>query len=128
MGGLGSGRPNGRARQSVEDTRSVDVNRLHRDGCLIEGWSGIWEWRQDGERVAWVRLFADQDQLHLNYRVRAPGEDWQDVFEAVPIVRVPGRYGGARPYFICPGIVNGKACGRRVVKLYGAGQYFLCRH
>ena len=41
---------------------------------------------------------------------------------------MPCRFGGARPYFICPGVVNGMACGRRVVKLYGAARYFLCRH
>ena len=33
-----------------------------------------------------------------------------------------------RPYFICPGVVNGTACGWRVSKLYGPGRYFLCRH
>jgi len=38
------------------------------------------------------------------------------------------RFGGARPYFVCPGVVNGITCGRRVAKLYGAGTYFLCRH
>ena len=48
--------------------------------------------------------------------------------ETVRIVRVPCRFGGARPYFICPGVVNGVACGRRVTKLYGPGRYFLCRH
>jgi hypothetical protein len=29
---------------------------------------------------------------------------------------------------VCPGVVNGFACGRRVIKLYGAGTYILCRH
>lgn len=38
------------------------------------------------------------------------------------------RFGGARPYFICPGVVNGRACSRRVAKLYGPGRYFLCHH
>ena len=33
-----------------------------------------------------------------------------------------------RPYFICPGVVNGISCGRRVAKLHGPGRYFLCRH
>lgn len=37
-------------------------------------------------------------------------------------------FGGERPYFICPGVVNGITCGRRVAKLFGAGRYFLCRH
>jgi hypothetical protein len=36
-------------------------------------------------------------------------------------------YGGTRPYFVCPGTVNERACSRRVAKLYGAGRYFLCR-
>ena len=48
--------------------------------------------------------------------------------ESVRIVSVPCRFGGTRPYFICPGVVNGVACGRRVAKLYGPGRYFLCRH
>ena len=51
-----------------------------------------------------------------------------DVNETVRIVRMPCRFGGARPYFVCPGVVNGTACGRRVAKLYGPGRYFLCRH
>jgi hypothetical protein len=40
----------------------------------------------------------------------------------------PCRYGGQRPWFIYPGVVNGRVCGRRVAILYGAGRYFLCRH
>jgi hypothetical protein len=46
--------------------------------------------------------------------------------ETVRIVRVPCRFGGARPYFICPG--GGTECGRRIAKLYLSGRYFLCRH
>ena len=38
------------------------------------------------------------------------------------------RFGGERPYFICPGVVNGGACYRRVGKLYSGGRHFLCRH
>jgi hypothetical protein len=38
------------------------------------------------------------------------------------------RFGGVRPYFICPGVVNGIACGRRVAMLYWPGRHFLCRH
>jgi hypothetical protein len=60
--------------------------------------------------------------------VRIGGGEWEDVEETVRIVRVPCRFGGARPYFICPGVVNGIACGRRVTKLHGPSRYFLCRH
>jgi hypothetical protein len=52
----------------------------------------------------------------------------REVAETVRIVRVPCRFGGSRPYFICPGVVHGITCGRRVVKLHGTGRYFLCRH
>jgi hypothetical protein len=41
---------------------------------------------------------------------------------------MPCRFGGVRTYFICPGVVNGVTCGRRVAKLHGPERYFLCRH
>ena len=40
----------------------------------------------------------------------------------------PCGFGGSRPWFLCPGVVNGKRCGRRVAKLHAGGAYFLCRH
>jgi hypothetical protein len=73
-------------------------------------------------------LRAEIDRLRLIYRVRISDGDWEDVVESVHITRVPCRYGGTRPYFVCPGIINDKACGRRVAKLYGPGRFFLCRH
>lgn len=128
MGGFGSGRPSGSGRDKVEYSRSIDVNRLHKAGCLRAGSSGGWQWTQDGERVAWISLLAETDRLHLSYRVRIAGGEWESIEEPVRIVRVACRFGGARPYFICPGLVNGVACGRRVAKLHGPGRYFLCRH
>ncbi len=128
MGGIGSGRPSGLGRNTVETCRAIDVNRLNREGCLRPGWAGGWQWSRDGEKVASINLRAEEDRLHLSYRVRVAGGDWEDVDETVRIVRVPCRFGGTRPYFICPGVVNGISCGRRVVKLHGSGRYFLCRH
>jgi hypothetical protein len=123
MGGFGSGRRSGLGRHTVEYFRSIDVNRLHKTGCLGAGWAGGWQWTFNG---SWINLRAESDRLHLAYRVRISGGDWEDVVETLRIVRVSCRFGGARPYFICPG--NGIACGRRVAKLYGPGRYFLCRH
>jgi hypothetical protein len=128
MGVLGSGRPSGAGRDKVEACRSIDINRLHKTGCLGPGWSGGWQWTRDGERVAWINLRAEMDRVHLSYRWRVAGAEWKDVEETVRIVRAPCRFGGSRPYFICPGIVNGVTCGRRVAKLHGSGRYFLCRH
>jgi hypothetical protein len=128
MGGFGSGRPSGSGRSVVEAWRSIDVNRLCKMGCLTSGWSGSWQWTCDGVRIAWIGLWAEAERLHLTYRVRVGGGDWEDVAETVRIVRVPCRFGGARPYFICPGLVNGVTCRRRVARLHGPGRYFLCRH
>jgi hypothetical protein len=128
MGGFGSGRPSGSGREKVEHARSIDVNRLHREGCLRAGWIGGWQWTRDGETVASINLRAEEDRLRLTYRARVGGGEWEDVDETVRIVRVACRLGGSRPYFVCPGVVNGVACGRRVAKLHGPGRYFLCRH
>jgi hypothetical protein len=68
-------------------------------------------------------------RLELSYRIRTKWEDeWQNIQEPVPILWKPCRFGGRRPFFLCPGVVNGVHCGRQVVNLYCAGKYFLCRH
>jgi hypothetical protein len=128
MGGFGSGRPSGTGRAKVEGCRSLDINRLHREGCLRHGWSGAWQWTRGGERVASISLNAKDQGLHLAYRLRIGGGEWEDIGESVRIVYIACRHGGARPYFVCPGVVNGRACGRRVAKLYLPGRYFVCRH
>ncbi len=128
MGGFGSGRTGGDGREKVENSCSIDVNQLCKKGCLRDGWTGGWQWTSDGEKVGWINLRAEDDQLHLSYRVRIAGGEWENVVETVRVLCVPCRYGGARPYFLCPGEVKGVACDRRVGKLYGSGRYFLCRH
>ena len=128
MGGFGSGRRGSSGRDPVESCRSIDVNRLRKAGCLAPGWRGGWQWTRDGEKVASIDLRAEAERPHLIYRVRIGDGEWEDVAEVVRIVRVPCRFGGARPYFLCPGVVNGIRCGRRVARLHGPGRYFLCRH
>ena len=98
MGGFGSGRPSGSGRGTVEDCRLIDVNRLHKTGCLRAGWVGGCQWTRDGEKVASINLRAETDRLHLSYRVRVGGGEWEDVDETVRIVRAACRFGGARPY------------------------------
>jgi hypothetical protein len=129
MGGFGSTRWGlTRTRNTVESNRSLDISRLNRAGCLQSGYRGGWEWRHDGERVASIQLRQDSNEVVLSYRVGQHGGEWRDVEQPTQIVWMPCRFGGSRPYFVCPGVVNGIACGRRVAKLRGAGTYFLCRH
>jgi hypothetical protein len=129
MGGFGSGRRSGFGRGTVEACRSIDVNRLHREGCLQPGWWGGWQWTRDGEKVASIDMRAEERRLLLLYRYRSWGsDDWEEIEEPVSLEWTTCHFGGARPWFVCPGMVNGVACRRRVGKLYGAGRYFLCRH
>jgi len=125
MGGYGSGRPGWK--QKAEDCRSIDVNRMSKAGCLKPGHWGGWQWMRDGEVVAKIGLRAETGKLVLDFKVRYGGNDWQDTKQPVPIVWTECRFGGERPYFLCPGVVNGQKCGRRVVKLFAGGRYFLCR-
>lgn len=129
MGGIGSGRSAGfSSRRTVEGFRSLDVNLLHRNGWLVDGWQGDLSWSRGRDVVVSIGLHADEDRLHLSYRVQVSGGGWENVQETVRTVRVACHYGGSRPYFLCPGIAYGVVCERRVAKLYAASRYFLCRH
>ena len=88
MGGFGSGRPSGSGRDKVEYSRSIDVNRLHRHGCLSAGWMGCWQWTQDDEKVASINLRAEHDQLHLSYRARIASGEWETIEEPVRVVHL----------------------------------------
>jgi hypothetical protein len=56
MAGLGSGRRSGLGRETVEDYCSIDLNRLHKAGCLRPGRSGGWQWTRHREKVASITL------------------------------------------------------------------------
>ena len=89
--------------------------------------------RRLGMEEEWRAGFVDFDAGRRGsdravVQSRIGSEDWQGVEEPIPIRWVPCRYGGRRPYFVCPGIVNGVACHRQAVKLYCAGRYNWCRN
>ena len=171
MGGWGSGRRKEQGRKTVGSCWELDANYLSAKGCLEPGWSGTWQGTNNavyGNEVYSINLRAEAGQLYLSWHSRRRGvagrniitgegtdgggtdgeEKCGDVTAAgiIPIVHVPCRFGGSRPYFVCPGTVisgtgsgttnasTGAAatattgCGRRVIKLYLSNRYFLCRH
>lgn len=125
MGGYGSGRP--AYRDKAEDFRTLDVNKMHRSGVFHVGRRGGWQWTVDGEQVASISYAMELAGLRLKYSCASFWHGKEDIDYLVPIIRRPCRFGGSRPYFKCPGVKNGRYCGRKVAKLYG-GRYFLCRH
>ena len=115
MGGYGSGRRS--TKPKVEECNSIDANQLNRDGCLKNGWNGTMTWSCNGQKIGSIGMRATADYLHLGYS----SERYGSVIQPVRIERLPCRFGGSRAYFRCN-------CGKRVVKLYGFGRLFLCRH
>jgi hypothetical protein len=50
------------------------------------------------------------------------------LLQRVPITWTECHLGGRRPWFNCAVYANGQYCGRRVAKVYQAGDVFACRH
>jgi hypothetical protein len=130
MGGAGSGRwYRWVAKDTVEGCRRLDVRVWERGGFLRPGRRFSWAWwDRDSVQVASINVQVQQELVHLSYRVRQQGGEWQDIEEPASLVWTSCHYGGQRPWFLCPGVMHGRVCGRRVAILYGAGRYFLCRH
>ena len=106
MGSFGSGRTARQNRETVENCRALDMNRLNRAGCLRSGWAGTWQWTQEGEEVARIGLRAEEGRVHLSYRYRVGGSEWQDVEETVWLMWQPCRFGGQRNRWAEPGDLN----------------------
>jgi hypothetical protein len=140
MGGFGSGnhyhwwRPAKKA--TVEHCRSLDASRLMREGVLkADVWQhGSWVWYRDATRTEQascigyeVNTRGEPPWLRLFYTVTATKEA---IDYRVRLTTTRPRFGGLRWWFVCPLVVNGRACGRRVGKLYlrPGGRYFGCRH
>ena len=65
--------------------------------------------------------------LELSYSWGPEGRK-EDVRYGVALSWSACNFGGSRPWFICPGVVNGVHCSRRVALLYLSQHLFLCRH
>jgi hypothetical protein len=118
----------GGGKKTVESCRSIDVLEWNRRGYLRSQQWFSWAWTWDGERVASINVETQRHAVTLKYRSRSYREDWRDVEQRVAIEWTSCRLGGERPWFECSVAANGVYCGRRVIKLYGAGSLFACRH
>jgi hypothetical protein len=107
----------------------LDVNSLGRRGLLEPGTRGSVSWSKGEDALGFVGFEVKDGSFVLDYRYRRnSSEEWEGVRYPVRLSRTPCNLGGSRPWFVCPGALNGHHCGRRVAKLYDAGKYFLCRH
>jgi len=108
----------------------LDVFSFRREGFLQPGMSGISIWRQGEEQVAVIGFRMEDGALALRYSITRRDEQKKDCDYRVSVSWTGCHYGGSRPWFVCPGVVGGVPCKRRVAKLYKPpdGDLFLCRH
>ena len=107
-------------KSTTDDYRRLDVRALHRAEMLAAGNAAMWSWSSRGVLRASVHVRAEAGQLILNYSATSNGER-KDYRYPVGLSWTPCRFGGERPWFLCP------SCQRRVAILFG-GAVFACRH
>jgi len=128
MGGLGSGSYyRFDKKDRAEDCRSLDVRRWQREGFLDPGRFFGWAWHREGREVSSISAAVLRGAVKLSYSIGLEGSK-EDIRYTVPLTWTPCNFGGSRPWFVCPGVVKGVSCGRRVAKLYLKNRYFLCRY
>ena len=120
MGGYGSGRWH-TGRRTTGGMWRLDVRWLHREGLLTVGRCSTVRWSHNGQPAASISVSAHDGQVMLKYRSRSQGGDWEDMEYSVALQWTGCRFGGQRPWFLCP------SCGRRVAVLWG-GTIYACRH
>jgi hypothetical protein len=138
MGGFGSGEHLRRIHKKrvVEDCRSIDVYHWRREDILKAGvhHRGNWQWTRDGVRTFGIgyevnTLGSGPFYVRLSYTIAPRGEQPQSLDYKVQLTTTRVRNGGLRWWFICPLVVSGRPCTRRVGKLYlpPGSKYFGCR-
>jgi hypothetical protein len=141
MGGPGSGNSyhwwRGPKKEVVEVCKSLDVNLWMRKGLLKPGAdsTGAWTWTYGDGRSFAINYRVDiSDPSNASVRlwyswVWTATQQQESANYSVELTSTRPRFGGLRWWFICPLIVNGRVCRRRVGKLYlpPSGRYFGCR-
>ena len=123
MGGYGSGRwYRWDKRTTLEEVHRLDVRWLKRQGYLQPGVIAPVTWHREGRDSGSITLLCDGTALTLSYRHRVQSGDWQEMTQPVALDWTPCRYGGERPWLLCPG------CSRRVAVLALYRACFWCRH
>lgn len=135
MGGSGSGRWWGHSKKAtVEDglVLSAEAFKPFMDMARWNAGTMTWTRGEEKERVASIsfRPVEDQDGRAFRFTYTAgKGENAREADYNVRMVKAVPHFGGVRWYFLCPLVVNGRLCLRRVSKLYlpPGGLYFGCR-
>jgi len=133
------GRSRWSRRKTVEECKMIDTPWLRRHGYFCGYKSGGIKWTNAaGAVISSIGIAVSVDDellsgkyLRLTYtQTDVVGRDAREFDYKIELVTTPCHFGGVRYWFICPLVVNGRPCRRRVSTLYlpPNGEYFGCRH
>lgn len=119
---------------TVEEATQLNIFKLKEFGFLSGYRAGTLTWTRSltGHQSS-IGICVDIHSLYakVNYtNTNGITGEKTDCDYKISLVTSPCHFGGVRYWFICPLVVNGRYCGRRVGTLYLAsgGKYFGCRH
>jgi hypothetical protein len=121
------------SRWTVERCNSISTKFLNVHNYFDGGvrWGGC-SWSRNGEPGGSIGFSVSTLEGDVRFQYTQTDRNTNEKAELdykARIVSTPCNYGGRRWWFICPLVVNGNACNRRVGVLYlGNGKYFGCRH
>jgi len=143
MGGFGSGRDEYATTPDVEECRHLAVDEIK---AVTEqpGFRGSVWWGDPADPDASItveavgeRTLGEEEtraaRLRLIYTITdGYTDESEDLEYSVPLEYTACNFGGYRPWFQCPGLVDGEPCARRAGKLYlplyaRGARYYLCR-
>lgn len=132
MGGSGSGNHyRWGKKDTVEECHDLDVRDWSRKGYLEENPVSLTiTWSRGERQIAAIGAIISRRGARLSYSSWIGSDEANKEHRAytVPITWTACNFGGERAWFICPGLINGIPCNRRVAKLFLKYGYFFCRH
>ncbi|MFZ5801651.1 MAG: hypothetical protein ACOY3K_00870 [Candidatus Omnitrophota bacterium] len=123
------------SRWTTDECKSVPVKFL-KDHHYFDGgirWGGM-SWSRGGEKTGSIGFVVStlegDEYIRFQYtQTDRHTEEKTELDYKARLVWTSCYFGGRRWWFICPLVVNGRFCNRRVGVLYlGNGKYFGCRH
>lgn len=122
-------------RWTVEDCKTITTKFLNEHKYFNGGvrW-GSMSWSRNGEKTGSISFSVStikgEEYIHFKYtQTNRDTKEKTELDYKVQLTWTPCYFGGRRWWFICPLIVNGRECNRKVGVLYlGNGKYFGCRH
>lgn len=122
------------SRRTAESCHSISTKFLNKYKYFLGGLrSGGITWSVGGRETGSVgfRVSTETANEYINFIYTQTDRITNEKTEfdyKVQLTWTSCHFGGRRWWFVCPLMVNGRACGRRMGVLYLGGEYFGCRH